>query len=107
MLTSIQHLNGNLLCSVDTETTGLRAGYHELIQLGVVPLDGDLKPCLEPKVVPPGYIQDPKQPQVFIQQKPECKHRKIRKCNCSNPVKLEVCDLERPLDCVECEEREI
>ncbi len=61
----------------------------------------------EPKVVPPGYIQDPKQPQVFIQQKPECKHRKIRKCNCSNPVKLEVCDLERPLDCVECEEREI
>ncbi len=48
MLTSIQHLNGNLLCSVDTETTGLRAGYHELIQLGVVPLDGDLKPCLEP-----------------------------------------------------------
>ena len=47
-LTSMQHLNGNLLCSVDIETTGLRAGYHELIQLGIVPLDGNIKPCLEP-----------------------------------------------------------
>ena len=59
-----------------------------------------------PKSVP-GYIQDPKQPKVFIQQKPECKHRRLKKCACNNPVKLEVCNLGRPLDCVECEEREI
>lgn len=55
----------------------------------------------------PGYIQDPKQLQVFIQQKPECKHRGLRKCKCSNPVKLEICNLGRLLDCVECEEREL
>lgn len=48
MITSLQHLNGNLLCSVDIETTGLRSDWHELIQLGILPLNGDLKPMLEP-----------------------------------------------------------
>lgn len=47
-ITSMQHLNGNLLCSVDIETTGLRAGWHDLIQIAIVPLNGDLAPMLEP-----------------------------------------------------------
>jgi DNA polymerase III epsilon subunit-like protein len=38
------HLNGNLLASVDLETTGKRAGYHEPIQIAVVPLNSDLRP---------------------------------------------------------------
>lgn len=38
------HLNGNLLCSVDFETTGRAAGYHEPIQIAVVPLDSNLCP---------------------------------------------------------------
>lgn len=38
------HLNGNLLVSVDLETTGRRPGYHEIIQIAVVPLDSDLRP---------------------------------------------------------------
>lgn len=38
------HLNGNLLAAVDFETTGRRAGYHEPIQLAVVPLGPDLRP---------------------------------------------------------------
>jgi DNA polymerase III epsilon subunit-like protein len=38
------HLNGNLLASIDLETTGLQAGYHEPIQVAVVPLDSDLYP---------------------------------------------------------------
>lgn len=38
------HANGNLLCSVDWETTGRRPGYHEIIQVAVVPLDNDLRP---------------------------------------------------------------
>jgi DNA polymerase III epsilon subunit-like protein len=38
------HLNGNLLCSVDLETTGRRAGYHEIIQIACVPLNSELKP---------------------------------------------------------------
>lgn len=38
------HLNGNLLSSVDVETTGKTPGYHEIIQIGIQPLDSDLKP---------------------------------------------------------------
>ena len=39
------HLNGNLLVSVDLETTGRRPGYHEIIQIACVPLDSELKPA--------------------------------------------------------------
>lgn len=38
------HINGNLLCAIDLECTGLRAGYHEPIQIAVVPLDEDCRP---------------------------------------------------------------
>ncbi len=37
------NLNGNLMCAVDLETTGRRAGYHEIIQIAVVPLNSDLR----------------------------------------------------------------
>lgn len=40
----MKHLNGNLICVVDTETTGLEAGKHDLIQICILPLDNDLKP---------------------------------------------------------------
>jgi DNA polymerase III epsilon subunit-like protein len=39
------HLNGNLLVSVDLETTGRRPSYHEIIQIACVPLGPDLKPA--------------------------------------------------------------
>lgn len=38
------HLNGNLLASIDLETTGRRPGYHEPIQIAVVPLNSDIRP---------------------------------------------------------------
>ena len=38
------HLNGNVLCAIDVETTGLKAGHHEIVQVCFLPLDGDLKP---------------------------------------------------------------
>lgn len=41
---SLVHLNGNLLAAVDLETTGRRAGYHEIIQIAVVPLSSDIRP---------------------------------------------------------------
>lgn len=47
------HLNGNLLCAVDLETTGVRAGYHEPIQIAVLPLNSDIKPADE---VRPFYV---------------------------------------------------
>lgn len=38
------HLNGNLMAAIDYETTGLKAGWHEIIQIAVVPLNADLRP---------------------------------------------------------------
>jgi len=38
------HLNGNLIAAMDFETTGTVAGYHEIIQIAIVPLTADLKP---------------------------------------------------------------
>jgi len=38
------HINGNIICAVDVETTGREPGYHEIIQIGILPLDSDLRP---------------------------------------------------------------
>jgi DNA polymerase III epsilon subunit-like protein len=38
------NLNGNLLAAVDFETTGRRPGYHEIIQIAIVPLDSEIRP---------------------------------------------------------------
>ena len=51
--TSMPHLNGNLLCAVDVETTGLKPGVHDLIQICVLPLDGNIKPI---NSITPFYI---------------------------------------------------
>ncbi len=45
MIKSLQHLNGNVLCAVDTETTGLKPGYHEIHQVAILPLDHGITPC--------------------------------------------------------------
>ena len=37
------HLNGNLMAAVDLETTGTQPGYHEIIQIAVVPLDSEFQ----------------------------------------------------------------
>jgi len=44
MAKSMQHWNGNQLCAIDTETTGLDAAYHEIWQIAILPLDSDIKP---------------------------------------------------------------
>jgi len=44
---SLQSLNGHLLCAVDVETTGVLAGYHEIIQIAAVPLDQHFEPHKE------------------------------------------------------------
>ena len=41
------HLNGCLMAAVDLETTGTRPGYHEIIQIAVVPLDSDFRPLAD------------------------------------------------------------
>lgn len=47
------HLNGHLLCAVDTETTGLVAGHHDIIQVAIVPLNSELLPNSD---IQPFYI---------------------------------------------------
>jgi DNA polymerase III epsilon subunit-like protein len=47
---SMPHNNGNVIAAVDFETTGTRAGYHEPIQIAIVPLNSDLRPI--PGIVP-------------------------------------------------------
>ena len=41
-------MNGNLPCSIDIETTGGYADEHEIIQIGIQPLDQHWEPALEP-----------------------------------------------------------
>lgn len=41
---SLVHINNHLLCAIDLETTGRTPGYHEILQLAIVPLDNWLEP---------------------------------------------------------------
>ena len=41
---TVKHFNGNLLCAIDVETTGLVPGEHEIWQIAVLPLNADFKP---------------------------------------------------------------
>lgn len=55
------HLNGNLLAAIDFETTGALPGYHEPVQIAVLPLDSDCRPL---KGVTPFYsLMRPEHPE--------------------------------------------
>jgi len=38
------YLEGNLMAAVDLETTGTQPGFHEIIQIAILPLDSNLRP---------------------------------------------------------------
>ncbi len=42
-----EYLNGHLLTAIDIETTGRLPGFHEIIQIGVVPLDAEFQPITQ------------------------------------------------------------
>ena len=46
----MMHLNQNLLCAIDTETTGLDPTQHEIIEVAIIPLSQDL--LAHPKLMP-------------------------------------------------------
>lgn len=50
---SMIHLNGNLLCAVDVETTGVDPLKHDIWQVAILPLDTNIKPL---KGVMPFYM---------------------------------------------------
>jgi DNA polymerase III epsilon subunit-like protein len=60
------NLNGNLIASLDVETTGFVAGFHDIIQVAVVVLGSDLRPD---KRVMPFYVNlKPKRPENIDEQ---------------------------------------
>ncbi len=57
------HLNNHLLCAIDTETTGDKPGFHDIIQVAVIPLDANIKPF---KDITPFYMDiQPKRPENY------------------------------------------
>lgn len=53
-LKSMVHWNGNQVCCIDVETTGLDPYFHEIIQICILPLDSNFNPR---KDVLPFYIE--------------------------------------------------
>lgn len=58
---SMQHCNGDQICVIDTETTGLIAGYHEIVQLCVLPLNANLE--IRKDVMPFSVLMKPDAPE--------------------------------------------
>ena len=56
------HLNGNQICSLDVETTGLDPEVHELVQIAIVPLTATLDPL--PGVTPLDILIRPNRPDM-------------------------------------------
>lgn len=52
------HLNKDILCAVDCETTGLIAGYHDLVEIAIIPLTNLLEP--DPGRIPFHMLIQPK-----------------------------------------------
>ncbi len=51
-------MNGMVLCAIDTETSGLTAGYHDLLEVAFVPLNAKLEPMKD--VLPFTCLLQPK-----------------------------------------------
>ena len=44
---TVKHFNGNLLCAIDVETTGLDSSVNEIWQIAVLPLNANYSPLKE------------------------------------------------------------
>lgn len=55
------NLNGNILVSVDTETTGLMPGFHDLNEIAIIALDSEFNPVQS--ILPFHMMLQPKRPQ--------------------------------------------
>lgn len=61
MANSMIHWNGNQLAAIDIETTGLIPGWHEIIQLCILPLDSNI--CPRKDVIPFQILMKPESPE--------------------------------------------
>lgn len=66
MPNTMQHWNGDQMCVVDIETTGLDPYWNEILQICILPVDSNIKPR---KDVLPFYLEiRPDHPERFDQQ---------------------------------------
>lgn len=85
------HWNGNQLCVIDTETTGLDPTIHEMIQICILPLDSD---CLPRQDVIPFYIElKPDNPEAVSREALRVHGIDIRKICASGMDRLAAIDL--------------
>ncbi len=59
--TGMIHLNGNLLCAVDVETTGADPKKQDIIQICILPLDANIKPRKD--IIPFYMFIQPRRPE--------------------------------------------
>lgn len=57
----MDHLNGNIICCVDTETTGVIPGFNDIIEVCVLPLTFELSPSQN--ILPFSIEMVPKRPE--------------------------------------------
>lgn len=71
----MKHINGHVICAIDVETTGSRPGFHDIIQIAVIPLDGLLEP--DANRIP--FLMDlcPKRPQNAEPDAMMCNKREL------------------------------
>lgn len=62
----MKHLNGNLLCAIDCETTGLDPSIHELISVAILPLNNFLD--IHPKIMPFTAVMQPITPETATEE---------------------------------------
>ena len=63
---SLEHWNGNQLCAIDCETTGLDPYIHEIIQLCILPLDLHMRPRKD--VLPFNIYLKPESPELATRE---------------------------------------
>lgn len=66
------NLNGNMLCSVDCETTGLDPYLHEIIEICVLPLNSEYKPMRD--IMPFHAVMKPDRPEQISNKAMKVNH---------------------------------
>lgn len=101
----MKHLNNNILCVIDVETTGPTPRYHDLIEVAILPLDNTLKPSRG--IMPFAMDLKPRRPENYdyealrAQRKEMCIYEKPKVCFDKRrvfEVILSGCDPDRAAD---------
>lgn len=66
IMKELEHLNRNLLCAVDIETTGLDMNLHEIYEIAIIPLDHKFNAMREEPFSPLDLLIQPEYPERII-----------------------------------------